>query len=277
MTDRAARVRALLISLLAAGTACLLLLLAPWSGAESLWPAEPSKNLKKNGKLQVDATHVNDGYFLAGLQKKSSKRIKLRVQKDGTTLTYDLNGDARFEVFPLQLGNGNYTITLYEQVSGKNYSASGKVTVTAKMRDTDSCFLYPNQYVNYTSASEAGIRADELCAGMNGREAFETVSAFMGSSFAYDYIKAMNIKSGTLPDIDGAYTKRMGICQDLAAIMCCMLRSRGLPARLMIGDADGNYHAWVQVRIDGTDYFFDPTVAVNGLRRVKSYTVERYY
>ena len=32
----------------------------------------------------------------------------------------------------------------------------------------------------------------------------------------------------------GAFT----VCQDLAAIMCCMLRTQGLPARLVIGYAD---------------------------------------
>ena len=106
----------------------------------------------------------------------------------------------------------------------------------------------------------------------------DAVCAYVSGHFVYDYVKALNIRSGVLPDIDGSYAKHMGICQDLSAITCCMLRSRGIPARLMIGDADGNYHAWVQVRIDGEDLFFDPTAAVNsGFRAVRSYTVERYY
>ena len=47
-------------------------------------------------------------------------------------------------------------------------------------------------------------------------------------TFSYDYIKAINIKAGMLPDIPGTWDKRMGVCQDLAAIMCCMLRTQGI-------------------------------------------------
>ena len=56
-----------------------------------------------------------------------------------------------------------------------------------------------------------------------------------------------------------------------------MLRSQGVPARLMIGMADKNYHAWVVVTIDGQERLYDPTAAVNGISNVKSYTVERFY
>ncbi len=246
--------------------------------AESLWPAAPSRTLQNNGKLKVDATHINDGYFQASIKSKTNRRMKLRVKKGSTTLTYDLNSDANFEVFPLQLGKGRYEITLYEQVSGSNYSAAGKVTVNPNMRDEEACFYYPNQYVNYTRESPAALYADEHWAGLAQREVYDALCEYIRHNFTYDFVKALNIKAGVLPDIDGSYAKRMGICQDLTAIMCCMLRSEGIPARLMIGDADGNYHAWLQVRIGGEDLFFDPTAAVNrGFRAVRNYTIERYY
>ena len=56
-----------------------------------------------------------------------------------------------------------------------------------------------------------------------------------------------------------------------------VLRTQGVPARLMIGMADKNYHAWVVVTIDGQERLYDPTAAVNGISNVKSYTVERFY
>ena len=56
-----------------------------------------------------------------------------------------------------------------------------------------------------------------------------------------------------------------------------MLRTQGLPARLMIGMADNNYHAWVVVKMNGKEQLYDPTAAVNGIANVKKYTVERYY
>lgn len=261
------------------GTLLLALILAAptLAGSKARWPASPGKSVKKNGKLQVDVANINDGYFQAALRQSTSKKMKLRVKKGSETLTYDLNGKAQYEVFPLQLGSGKYEITLYENVSGKKYSAAGTVSVQVKFKDPEVCFYYPNQQVNYTQKTAAVAEADRLCEGKNNQQTFDTVCNFMKKSFVYDYMKAINIKAGILPDIDTAWNKHMGICQDLSAIMCCMLRTQGLPARLMIGMADRNYHAWVVVKFDGQDHFFDPTAAINGISNVKKYTVERYY
>ena len=69
----------------------------------------------------------------------------------------------------------------------------------------------------------------------------------------------------------------MGVCQDLSAIMVCMLRTQGIPARLMIGYADKQYHAWVVADVGGEEKFFDPTAALSAISKVKAYTLERYY
>lgn len=245
--------------------------------AEAKWPADPGKNLKKNGKLQLDVSNASEGYFLARISKSSKKRMKLRVKKGKEMLTYDLNGKAEFEVFPLQLGDGKYEILLYEQVSGKKYSSAGKIGISVKLSDPEVSFLYPNQYVNYTPETEPVGKADELCKGLIGNDAYETVRKFMSTNFHYDFVKALTIKAGVLPDIEGSYDKRMGVCQDLSAITCCMLRTQGVPARLVIGYADTSYHAWVEFNYEGKKYFFDPTAAVNGISRVSEYSVERFY
>jgi transglutaminase-like putative cysteine protease len=40
-------------------------------------------------------------------------------------------------------------------------------------------------------------------------------------------------------------TKKSGICLDLAALVVALLRIMGIPAKLTIGMADRQYHAWV--------------------------------
>ncbi len=257
-----------------------LLLVPGLSRAEgnARWPAEPAKkSLKKDGSLQVDASNVSEGYFLASMSKTTSSRLKLRVTKDGETLTYDLNGNGEFETFPLQLGDGKYEISLYKNVSGKKYTSAGKISLKVSLSDPNSCFLYPNQYVNYKPETAPVAEAQNLGAGKTDPEVYEAVCRFMSTSFVYDFVKAVTIKAGVLPDIEGSYAKRMGVCQDLSAIMCCMLRTQGIPAKLMIGYADSNYHAWVVAVIDGKEFFFDPTIAVNGIGKVKEYSVERFY
>ena len=244
--------------------------------AETKWP-KTGNNEKTNGKLKLDVSNVSDGYFMASSAKKSKHKLKLRVTKDGETLTYDLNMDGDYEVFPLQLGDGNYEISLWENVSGKQYSNAGKIAVNVSLKDAYGCFLYPNQYVSYTKKSEAVTTANKLCKDKSPKEAYAAIKNYMVTSFVYDFVKAAAIKPGELPDIDGSFTKRMGVCQDLSAIMVCMLRSQGIHAKLVIGYADKNYHAWVTTMIDGKEVSFDPTAALDAISKPKSYSVERYY
>ena len=265
----------MLIAALVLMLACVTAWVASADGA--LWPAEPGGNVKKNGKLRVDVANTAEGYVQVSVKSKTSKKLKLRFKKGKETLTYDLNGKTDYEVFPLQLGDGKYEISLYENIKGKSYSATGKISVSVKLNDPEGCFYYPNQYVNYTPETEAVAKAEELCANKDRKDAYDTVCGFMAGNFVYDYIKAINIKSGMLPEIEETWKKRMGVCQDLSAVMCCMLRTQGFPARLMIGMADNNYHAWVTVNLDGEEQMFDPTVAVSGISSVKKYTVERFY
>lgn len=248
------------------------------ASASAKWPAEPDfSRMQYAGKLQADLSNASEGYILASLNAATKHKMKLRIVKGGTTLTYDMNLNADFEVFPLQLGSGYYEISLFENVSGKKYALAGTLALNVSLTSENIPFYYPNQYVDYTIFSEAVAKADELCAGKSELEIYQILCNFMQSNFLYDFVKAITVKAGTLPDIDGSYAKKMGVCQDLSAILCCMLRTQGLPARLIIGYADKQYHAWTVTEIGGKDYFFDPTAALSAIANVKDYSVERYY
>ena len=268
--------------LLAALTALLLAALAAgWNAgmaaeAKAKWP-KTSSSQKTNGKMKLDVGNSSEGYFMAAVSSKTKHKMKLRVVKGDTTLNYDLNGDGAFEVFPFQLGSGKYEISLWENVSGKKYSAAGKVSLTVKLKAENICFLYPNQYVNYSKKTAAVAKANELCSGMGEKDAYNAIKKFISNSFTYDYVKAATIKPSVMPDLDGCYSKQKGVCQDLSAVMVCMLRSQGIPARLVVGYADKNYHAWLVVEVDGKKVLFDPTAAVSHSKNASKYTVERYY
>ena len=132
--------------------------------------------------------------------------------------------------------------------------------------------------MNYDAQTTAVVEAGTLCEGMTDQvQIYKAVCDYMKSHFAYDYIKSVSVKAGQLPEIDEAWNKHMGICQDLSAIMVAMLRSQGVPARLMIGTLNATtYHAWVTAVVNGEEKFFDPTAALNAVSN-GSYTVERYY
>lgn len=241
---------------------------------------EQGNKTKKNGSLVVDYTHMDQGYVMVKGQK-GKKNLKVQVKAAEATLTYDLNNNGEYEVFPLQYGSGKYTFSLYEQYSGKKYEEIGKVSLTANMPNENSAFLYPNQYVDYTPNTAAVVEAGRICSGCNTPEdTWEAIKSYIKENFMYDYMKASGIRneSGHLPDIDDAWNKHMGICQDLSAIMVAMLRSQGIPARLMVGTLGREYHAWVSIEFDGKERWFDPTASLCGVKHsAKEYKVERYY
>lgn len=269
------RVRVLiLLCIMVAGCLCMLNTHALSESAH--WPEE-GNNVKTNGKMKTDISHISEGYFMAAVTKSNKNKLKLRVVKGDETLTYDLNGNAKYEVFPLQLGDGKYEISLYENVSGKKYSQAGKISINVKLSSSTIPFLYPNQYVFYTKASEAVSKADELCKGKNQKQSFEAICSFLKKGFIYDYVKAATVKAGTLPEVDQTYATKLGVCQDFAALMACMLRTQGIPCKMVIGYADKQYHAWTVAIINGEEKFYDPTAALNAISKVKKYTAERFY
>jgi len=243
-------------------------------------PEATGKKVQKDGKLTVDCSNMAEGYIMVKA-KKTSKKLRVRVSTAGAKLLYWLNGDGEYEVFPLQFGSGKYKVELFEHVQKKDYSKEGTIKLSAKMPDELSCFLYPNQYVNYDENTACVKYAQDLCKDMSDQgEIYKTVCTYVLQNFIYDYIKSVSVQSMSqqMPDIDYCWDNRMGICQDLSAMTCAMLRSQGIPARLMIGTVGSNtYHAWVVAVVNGEERFFDPTAELNASNKNETYTTERYY
>ena len=241
-------------------------------------PEATGKTVKKDGKMTVDCSNMSEGYLMVKA-KKTSKRLKLQIATSGAKLNYDLNSDGEYEVFPLQFSSGKYQVSLFENVSGKKYSKEGTVKLNVKMPDELSCFLYPNQYVSYDENTACVQEAQKICEGVtNQEEIFDIVRKYVMKNFNYDYIKSVTVKPGLLPQIDECWKNKMGICQDLSALTCAMLRSQGVPARLVIGTVGSNtYHAWVVAVVNGDNRFFDPTAEMNASSKNEQYSTERYY
>ena len=251
-----------------------------FSLSEILMPVASGKKVLKADKLTVDASNADQGYIMVK-GPKTKTRMKVTVEITGTKLQYDINGEGEYEVFPLQLGRTNYTVSLWRQVEGKKYGKIGQVKVAAKMEDELSCFLYPNQYVNYKKDSPCVKEAAEICKGLETEtEKFEAIWKYIVKNFQYDYIKSVTVagSSGLLPDIESCWKGKKGICQDLSAMACAMMRTQGIPARLVIGTlGSGTPHAWVVAHVDGEERFFDPTAELNASNKSDSYSALRFY
>lgn len=217
-----------------------------------------------NDMVSVDASNVRNGYVMVKYTGSVNK-IKVQISKGSLTYTYDLNARDAYEVFPMSEGNGTYTIKVFENVKGNQYSQAFSQDVSVTLADEFEPFLYPNQYVNFSQGSAAVQKGARLASGAEDDfGVVEAVYNYVVDNLTYDTAKAASVQSGYLPDVDQVLAEGKGICFDYAALMVSMLRSQNIPAKLVVGYTGSAYHAWVNIYIDGVGWidnyiYFDGT------------------
>jgi len=183
-----------------------------------------------------------------------------------------------YAALPLSGGNGEYLVRVFEQVEGTRYALALPATIDVVMTDEFAPFLRPNQYVDFNRDSEVVRKAAELTGDVHGlMEKIGAIYNFVIDNIVYDKELAETVQSGYLPNVDLVLKRGMGICFDYAAVMAAMLRSQGIPTKLVIGYTGDAYHAWISVYsaetgwIDELIFFdgetwrlMDPTFASSG-------------
>lgn len=221
----------------------------------------------------VDYSNISQGYISARYSGASA-RAKLRIICGDVVNDHDLNVDGAFEYYPLTEGSGDYNIQLYEQLEGKMYSEVINITVTANIADDVVPYTYPNRYVMYEQGSDCVYKAAEVCAGVD--DTIEKIAAIFGyitTNITYDYDLADKVSNGSIgvyvPDPDSVLARKKGICFDYASLFAAMLRSQGIPSRLVIGYAKENiYHAWNEVYTTETGW-----ISTELLLKLKGYNI----
>lgn len=248
------------------------------NAAVCLVPKAPGTKVLSNDVVTIDISNLAEGYVVAKYTG-SCPKVKLQITgKDDVTYTYDMkvNGGAE-EVFPLSAGDGAYKLGVYENIEGTQYSTAFMEEVNVTLRDEFLPFLYPNQYVAFTSENEAIKTGEELARPANeDLDVVSNVYNYIVTNVTYDHEEAETVQSGYLPDIDEVLSSGKGICLDYACLMASILRSQRIPTRVEIGYAGSAYHAWIStyiedigwvngiIEFDGTDWsLMDPTFASN--------------
>lgn len=226
-------------------------------------PSAPGIKSKDNGKAVIDYSNVGDGYVMAKYHSLTDKRLKCQVfGPSGVTYTYNMT-PGEWETFPLSDGSGTYKIVVYDQISGDRYATVLTLETGVSLNNEFAPFLRPNQYVDYTYAPNTVLKGQQLIGGETDvLKKVEKVYDFVIHNITYDNQLAMTVKSGYLPVLDNVLTTGKGICFDYAALMAAMLRSQGVPTKLVVGFAGSAYHAWISVWSEETGWvenavFFD--------------------
>lgn len=206
---------------------------------------------ERNENAVIDYSNISDGYVMVQYLKDTDKKIKAQVHGTEETYSYTLEPQ-KWTAFPLSEGNCDYRVSVFENVSGSKYAQVLSCTFSVELSDEFGPFLRPNQYVNYAEAPNTVATAKKLTEGMT--ETLDMVQAvydFVTGTLRYDRELALNVTSGYVPNLDEDLAKKSGICFDYASLMTGMLRSRGVPCKMVFGYVDDTYHAWISVWVKG--------------------------
>ena len=198
-----------------------------------------------NEQILVDVSSVQSGYV--GVSGISESRLKFQIIKDDVTYTYDLPSDGTPTIYPIQSGNGTYVMRAMENVVDTKYACIYSTEVEVALRDEFQPYIRPSSYVNYKKDSKCVKKAAELA--QQAPDALGVVSAvydFICETVVYDTYKAETVQSGYLPTPDETMKTGKGICFDYASLAAAMLRSQGIPTKVIFGyvSPDDLYHAW---------------------------------
>ena len=247
---------------------------AAMAASTALMPVASGTLTVNTGRAVIDYSNTKDGYVMVNFTGTTATRIKVRVTGPTTVYDYDLPVQT-WVTFPLSDGNGAYSLMVLENTTAKKYAKVASASFQVTLADEFAPFLRPNQYVNYSAAPNTLAEASKIVGSeTDALKKVELIYSYVVKNLTYDKQKAATVQSGYLPVLDTVLAEKKGICFDYASLMAGMLRSQGVPCKLVVGYAGKAYHAWISVWtaetgwIEGAIYFdgsvwhrMDPTFA----------------
>lgn len=215
----------------------------------------------------VDLSQVSDGVVTVSC--RSNKPLKLLVSLEDKSSAYTISNDGTPFTAPLSLGNGAYKLEIMEHVSGISYTPAMAVDVEladsvcpSKVFDHIPPYSSSNGYVPYEEDSLCVKEANRLARQAASKAEFiESVKFYVENHVEYDDDYVPENLSDHEINPDKTLENGKGICLDFASLTAAMLRSQGVPVKLVFGDAViksslneyevSEYHAWNEVYLDG--------------------------
>ncbi|MGI6727897.1 MAG: transglutaminase-like domain-containing protein [Anaerovoracaceae bacterium] len=204
-------------------------------------------------RSQIDSSNSNKGIVTVKYTGDKNKKIKVIVEKDNLKYFYTLHNLKQNENFPLQMGEGNYKVTVLENVGGNRYRPMFSNVFIAKLTEQNQTFLQSVQSIEWNESMNAIIKAKELTQDLNtDEEKVKVLYDYVVKNFKYDFNKINTIPVNYIPDIEEIFKTKTGICYDFSSILAGMLRSVGVPAKLVKGYSKNvvGYHAWNEVYLN---------------------------
>lgn len=214
-----------------------------------------------DGSFGVYLDNVSDGYVCA--VGESDKRLKFRVMLGEQEYFYDLKNNGTAEAFPLQMGNGEYTLEIWENIKDTRYSQVFTTKKEVVLTDEFAPFLVPSQIVSFDQSSEVVSLANQITENASTEaEVVESIYKYITDTISYNTEFARKVQArdvtSYVPDLDQVLKQKSGICYDYSSLCAAMLRSQGIPTKLVTGNVAPNdvYHAWNMVYLKDSGWTY---------------------
>lgn len=218
--------------------------------------------------------------------KDYGKDYRINIQKDNKSYTYKFNSPK--EILPTQFGEGEYLIQILKLKERKIEDGKSKSTysIIKKMKlnieiistvdnkfenkNKDNLNIDKNTIIYLTSTQpiywehkDAVIeKAQELAINSKtASEKIQNIYEYIINNIKYDTEKIKGLEISYIPDIDEVLKEQKGICYDYAALLAGMLRSQGIPTKLVTGYNKDilEFHAWNEIYVNDTWEIIDTT------------------
>lgn len=224
----------------------------------------------------LDSKAADQGIFTLNYSLDKQQKVKVMVEKDGTSFYYNLNGSTGAETFPLQLGDGTYTIAVLENITGNQYRMLSKEKLTSAQQNPLNVYLQSIQLIKWNNRDEIINKAEELTKNLDGDEAkVQAIYEYIVQNYQYDFDKLDGLAADYLPDINEMEKSKKGICYDFSALVASMLRSVDIPTKMVKGYGDNikGYHAWNEVYLNGKWLVIDTSADAQMQANKQSYSI----
>ncbi|MFB9277298.1 transglutaminase domain-containing protein [Cohnella cellulosilytica] len=216
-------------------------------------------------KAALDTSALTKGTIGIRLASKPTVDMKAKISKNGTSYTYTLNTSADGQIvwLPLQMGNGQYEVMVLERVTGNKYRVNLTEKISVTVKNTPDVFLNSTLSIAWENAGKTLAKTKQLTkSAATDEQKAKAIYEYIVRNVSYDKDLARKITSDYVPDIDGTLASGKAICYGYATLYAAMLRSEGIPAKLVMGKSNlvDEYHAWNEVYLNGKWVVVDTTV-----------------
>lgn len=220
---------------------------------EFLLPVASGVDTFSDDAVVIDYSNATQGYFMAKATSSDHDTLKLVVSLGKNSQKYEVS-DTEYQTYPLNFGDGIYTVQVCEHIEGETYKILDTLLIDVALESPMLPFLYPNQIVDYDKDTLCVTKSFELVQNLTDDiSRVQAIYTWLERHISYDWKKADEVEGKyVLPDLDDTYTTKKGICFDQASLLCAMLRVQGIPAKVVTGKSTENYHAWCEAYVNGS-------------------------